>query len=319
MHPLLAWVQPLLKWGVLQETVGKEEAAAVLWPRHGDRVAWIEKGTSMLTQCRVAGNTSHALVQLIGSGAIDAQEVERLLTLQGWEHATLGEYDYDDKDNTEYVPLTDSWKIAVGCATVLAHGRFQDCNARANWLNQGLGVFEVTPDDELEDTIASVDASHLAWIQELCSKELWARQTVAQWLVDEPSYSPPWEWVFNEELGNKPSPDFLDSILQALDERGMSQHKHHWEHTLREERLALLELQAPIFFKSVHDLHTMHLSLYGSVPEEFQANKDYCAERAQFAAGTMAITYAGNAESLEASTSPSMGRLFCDEIPSSAF
>lgn len=319
MHPLLAWVQPLLKWGALLETMSKEAAATQLWPRHGDRVAWIEKGTALLVRCQVAGDTSQALVHLIGNGAIDAHAVERLLILQEWEHATPSEYDYDGVDHAEYVPLIDSWQIAVGSATVLQRGQFQVCDARTNWLNQGLGFFEVIPEDDLDDAKPSVDASHLVWVQELCNKELWARQTISQWLVDEPSYSPRWEWVFSEELGRNPSPDFLDSILQAMDERGMPQHKHHWEHTLREERLTLLEKQAPVFFKTLQQQHSMHLSLYGAVPEEFQANKNYCAERSQFVAATMATTYAGNAESFETSTNPSMGKLFCDESPSMAF
>lgn len=282
-------------------------------------VSWIEKGTALLTQCNVAGRTTHALVELIGNGQIDAQEVQRLLALQGWEHTSTSDYDYGEKENVEYFPLVDSWQIAVGCATVLGKGQFQSCPASASWLNQGLGFFETdTEFDGENESIPLVDAAHLAWLQELCRTHAWARQTVAQWLLDEPSHSPAWEWVFNEELGLNPSAEFLDSILQTLDERAQSASKHHWEHAVREERMALLERQAPLFFQQVQELHGMHLGLYGGIPDEWDAAKNYHKERALLVAGALSQHYAGNAESLDASTSPSMGKLFCEDTPSMA-
>lgn len=318
-HPLITWVQPLVQWGELLKKMGKAEAIAQVWPNEAHVHAWIEKGTALLTQCRVAGKTAHALVELIGSGAIDAQGVENLLALQGWEHASLSDYDYGEKDNAEYFPLLDSWQIAVGNATVLERGQYQTCDARANWLNQGLGFFELILQEDAEsEGIPLVNDAHLVWLQELCTAQPWARQTVAQWLIDEPSRSPLWTWVFNEELGQRPSAEFLDSVLHTLDDRAKPEQMHHWEHVLREERLTLMAEQAPMFFKQIQELHSMHLALYGEVPLEFQPMKDYCQERAQLIAGTMGLHYAGNAESLDASTKPSMDKLFCDDAPSIA-
>lgn len=331
MPPMQVWVQPLIQWGTLLQTMGKDEATTQVWPNEAHVRAWIENGTALLTHCRVAGRTTHALVELMSEGTIDAHEVERLLALQGWEHTTMSDYDYGGNDNAEYFPLLESWQIAVGNATVLERGQFQVCDARAHWLNQGLGLFELNPEDDgADEGIPLIDGSHMEWIQKLCRSQPWARQTVAHWMLDEPRHSPAWDWVFGEELGQLPSADFLDSILQLLDERAV-QHRmlderdarnqmDLWAHdTLCQERLNLLAQQAPVFFQKIQELHSMHLTLYGGVPKEFQASRDYLMERAQLLAGTMAQRYTGNAESLEASTNPSMGKLFCDDAPSMAF
>ena len=315
-NSLLIWVQPLLQWGALLNTMGQKEALSSIWRDDRQVLAWIDKGYALLTHCQIDSTMAHSLVELIRNEGIDANEIERLLALQGWEYTLMIDDAYWEEEEGEYVPLIDSWRIAVGCATVLVRGQYQACNANTQWLNQGLGLFEISP--EGNGGVPLVDATHLAWLKQMCQEHSWARQVIAQWLLDEPSRSPTLTWVFDEKLGQCPNEEFLDSVLQTLDERTMPHQKHHWEHTLREERLALLEQQAPVFFEKMQELHSMHLGLYGDVPQDIQASQDYCNERARLVANILTQAYAGNAESLEVSTNPSMGKLFCDDAPSMA-
>ena len=54
MPPMQVWVQPLIQWGTLLQTMGKDEATTQVWPNEAHVRAWIEKGTALLTHCRAA-------------------------------------------------------------------------------------------------------------------------------------------------------------------------------------------------------------------------------------------------------------------------
>ena len=314
--PLLKWLRTLSQWVELARASTPKEACRRLW--NNDRfniLEWIENGHCMMVMGQCDTSVAEDIMRWIAKGIIDPKIVSMQLEYQNWEYVIKD--DYDDNSETEYFALKDSWDAALGFSMILHCTELPVCDKNKDWLAQGVELFYI-PDPTGADHpySTSVNIRHEAWLRDLCLRAPWAREVVAQWMLDNPQNSPRWPWCFHEDLGTSPTLDFLENILFAIDgDNGASSDDKNIQ-------LALLKTQAPEFYMALNNGQHLYSLLYGSMPQDYIKHEHYCNDRADTIRSMLVQTTAHQAEKLDvearSSTSPSMGRLFGEDAPSNA-
>lgn len=294
----------------------QKEANKAIW--NSDRYViadWIEHGHCLMTMGQGNLEMAQELMWLIDIGQIDPLLVAEQLQQQNWDYTCTD--DYSEKDDVEYYPLQDSWDMAVGCAMVLTKKIMAASPRNREWLHQGLALFYGLGniDNVIGKSIFFVDDSHETWLSAWCKETPWVREVVAQWALDRGDECPRWAWLFEDGLGLAPSNDFIDTVVQEMDDKSMNE-------IMLNPMTALMAQHAPLFFTGITQSLQTYSGLYGGVPDDYRGHEVYCKARAETIKSMFPDAmpgYRGNAEPVEvSSTIPSMGKLFCEDEPSSA-
>lgn len=311
---LMKWVRTLDTWSTLAAQSTPKAATQAVWGGNRDAIhRWIEQGHRLMTMAQFSPNIAQELMDLVKAGCIDPTAVGTQLAHQGWEYQFYD--DYGDNSDVEYVPLSESWTEAIGCAMVLTKTVLPWGNHSAAWLEEGCGLFVLGTNDALQTCTSLIDKSHEEWLYHLCSTQAGAREAVALRCLEEGSM-PRWTWIFHDDLAHAPSTRFIAEVLQLLD-------KCTLPGSDPSEKVELLKTHAPAFHSCLAQAQNVYAALYGPVPEGLLDSLHYCENRAEtvrsmFVQGQ--LDYPAKAGLVEvSSTSPSMEKLFCTDEPSNAF